>query len=277
MKKRHVFCVSDGTGITANTLGHSLLSQFENIKFIQTSFPYTDSELKAKKVVAAIRAAYEMDKAQPIVFSTIVKPEIATLIDSSGALVLDFMQSFVGPLEKTLGEKSSHTIGRTHGMSDYESYKRRIDALNFSLNTDDGGCPHQYGHADIILTGVSRCGKTPTSLYLSLQFGLFVANYPITDHELEKPILPAILLPYREKLFGLTIDVDRLIAIRQERRPNSDYASSTQCKAEVKMVENMFRLEGVPYFNSTRLSVEELSTRIKLAVDRRVSNGSNSK
>lgn len=268
-KKRHVFCVSDGTGITANTLGHSLLSQFEHVEFIEVAFPYTDSQEKAKKVVDAIQLAFEEDQARPIVFSTIMQTEILAIVASSPALVLDFMQSFLGPLEKNLDEKSSHTIGRTHGMSNYDSYKRRIDALNFSLNTDDGGCPHQYMHADIILVGVSRCGKTPTSLYLALQSGQFVANYPVTDHELTRPVLPKALEAYRDKIFGLTIDADRLIAIRNERRPNSIYSSAAQCKSELKMVENMFRLEGIPYLNSTYLSIEELSTRIKLSIENR--------
>lgn len=263
MKKRHVFCISDGTGITVNVLGHSLLSQFEDTEFIQSSFPYVDNEEKAHQVLKQIRAAHTADQTPPIVFTTIVKPELAEIIRQGPSLILDFFQSFIGPLEKTLNEKSSHTIGRTHGVIDYQTYKRRIDALNFSLHTDDGGGTNQYTQADIILTGVSRCGKTPTSLYLSLQFGLFVANYPITGDELEQVMLPCSLRAHKNKLFGLTIDEDRLVTIRKERKPDSQYASIKQCQFEIRTVENLFKREKIPYLNATHLSVEELATKIR--------------
>lgn len=266
MKKRHVFCLSDGTGITANILSHSLLSQFEQTQFIQKSIPYIDTVEKAKQAVEHIRAAEAIDHAPPIIFTTIVKPELAEVIARGPGLVLDFFQSFMGPLEKTLREQSSHTIGRSHGVVDYQTYKRRIDALNFSLNTDDGVGTNQYNEADIILLGVSRCGKTPTSLYLSLQFGLFVANYPITDEELDQITLPKSVLPYRDKLFGLTIDVDRLVTIRQERKPDSRYASREQCAFEIRAVENLLKREKIPYLDATHLSVEELATKIKQLV-----------
>lgn len=266
MKKRHVFCVSDGTGITANILGHSLLSQFEQTEFTHVTLPYIDNEEKAHDVVNQISAVFEAEKVPPIVFTTFVKPELSAIIQQCPGLILDFFQNFIDPLEKTLEEKSSHTIGRTHGMVDYNTYKRRIDALNFSLNTDDGACTHQYNHADIILVGVSRCGKTPTSLYLSLQFGLFVANYPITDTDLDALSLPKSLQAHKRKLFGLTIDTDRLIAIRHERRPDSTYSSLEQCRFEIQTVEKLFKRENIPYLNSTYLSIEELATRIKLSI-----------
>ncbi|OGT25900.1 MAG: phosphoenolpyruvate synthase regulatory protein [Gammaproteobacteria bacterium RIFCSPLOWO2_02_FULL_42_14] len=262
MKKRHVFCISDGTGITANSLGHALLSQFEQTEFIQTSLPYIDTPEKARDVCQKIEEAFTKDQAPPIVFSTMVKPELLKIIKKSPGLTLDFLETFIDPLEKTLQEKSSHTVGRSHGMVDYATYKRRIDALNFSLNTDDGASINQYDKADVILIGVSRSGKTPTSLYLSLQFGLFVANYPITDHELESTTLPSALQPYQNKLFGLTIDVGRLMAIRSERRPNSEYASEKQCAFELNAVEKILKRAQIPYLNATHLSVEELATRI---------------
>ena len=264
MKKvRHVFCISDGTGITVNMLSHSLLSQFEQITFKPISLPYIDSIEKAHQAAEQIQKAFQQDKAPPIVFTTIVKPELSSVIKQSPGLILDFFDRFIDPLEQALDEKSSHTIGRSHGMVDYETYKKRIDALNYSLNTDDGACTHQYGQADVILVGVSRCGKTPTSLYLSLQSALFVANYPITDEDLNSTQLPKSLLPYKSKLFGLTIDLDQLVAIRQERRPDSVYASAKQCRFEIAAVEQLFRCERIPYLNSTHLSIEELATKIK--------------
>lgn len=267
MKKRHVFCISDGTGITAQTLGNSLLSQFEGIEFVQTTLPYIDDENKAKQVVKDIEKAAMLDGAPPLIFTTIVKPELASIIKTANGQVFDFINSFIGPLEKTLGVESSHTIGRSHSMADYETYKRRIDALNFALNTDDGACTHQYSQADIILVGVSRCGKTPTSLYLALHYGIFVANYPITDEDMESMCLPKSLVAHKNKLFGLTINLDRLIAIRSERKPDSRYCSQQQCQRELKAVEQLFKRERLPFLNSTHLSIEELSTKIRAATD----------
>jgi regulator of PEP synthase PpsR (kinase-PPPase family) len=263
MKKRHVFCISDGTGITAQTLCHSLLSQFEDIEFVQTVLPYVDNEDKANSAVEQVRLAEQQDQAPPIVFTTIIEPELSKIIKTAPGLRLDFLDQFIGPLEKNLNTKSSHTIGRSHSMGDYENYKRRIDALNFSLNTDDGACIHQYAHSDVILIGVSRCGKTPTSLYLALQYGIFVSNYPLTDEDLTRFTLPKALVPHKKKLFGLTIDLNRLIAIRTERRPNSRYASKQQCIEELKSAEKLMRRDGIPCLNSTHLSVEELATKIK--------------
>ena len=262
MNQRHIFCISDGTGITAQTLSHSLLSQFDHVEFVEHNHPYIDTQAKAKHVLAHIVEIAKTSVSEPIIFTTIIKPELSSIIHQAPGLILDFLQNFIGPLEQTLGVKSSHTIGRTHGMANYKHYKKRMDALNFSLNTDDGSCTHQYANADLILVGVSRCGKTPTSLYLALQFGVSVANYPITDEDLEHFTLPKALAPYKNKLFGLTIKTDRLVAIRSERKPDSRYASIKQCDFEIKAVEKLLKRERIPYLNSTYLSIEELSTKI---------------
>lgn len=262
ISKRHVYCISDGTGITAQTLSQSLLSQFENIEFIQINIPYVDTEEKAVDTLKQIQQNFRETQQEPIIFSTIVQNKILQIIQQSPGVVLDFLQSFIEPLEKTLGEKSSHNIGRSHSMVDYDKYKKRIDALNFTLNTDDGACPHQYANADLILIGVSRCGKTPTSLYLALSQSVFVANYPITEEDLDSFMLPKSLQKYKDKLFGLTIDARELTAIRQERRPNSRYGSLKQCGHEIKCVEKLYKRDRIPYLNSTHLSIEELATRI---------------
>ncbi|MDF1796271.1 MAG: kinase/pyrophosphorylase [Coxiellaceae bacterium] len=264
-QERHVFCLSDGTGITAQTLGQSLLTQFDNIKFVQVNIPYVDTEEKANEVLKQIQEIYRDTHKDPIIFTTIIQKNISKIIHQAPGVVLDFLQSFIGPLEETLGEKSSHTIGRSHSMTNYEKYKKRIDALNFSLNTDDGACTHQYANADLILVGVSRCGKTPTSLYLALNQSIFVGNYPITEEDLDSFMLPKSLQKYSDKLFGLTIDVERLMAIRNERRPDSRYASRKQCEHEIKRVEKLFKRERIPHLNSTHLSIEELATRIMAA------------
>lgn len=260
--KRTVFFISDGTGITAETLGHSLLTQFEEIEFTKVTIPYLDSIEKAENAVQQINLAAENDKQKPLVFSTLVNPDIRKLIDNCRCLVLDFFKTFIDPLEEELKIESTHRVGRMHGLVDYKAYTLRMEAVNFALNQDDGLRPQNYHKADLIVVGVSRCGKTPTCLYLALQFGLNAANYPFTDDDIHHLELPEVLQNFKNKLFGLTIDPHRLHLIRQERRPNSKYASLHQCEIEVQKVENFYKKENIPFLSSTTRSIEEISSSI---------------
>lgn len=260
--KRHVFIISDGTGITAESLADSLLTQFENIQFEKKTVPYVDSLEKAEAFMALITNCYKETGIKPLLFMTLVNPDINTYIKQSQACVFDLFNVFLAPLEQELQTKSSYTVGRTHGVADVESYNHRIDAVNYTLAHDDGVQIRGYSKADIILIGVSRCGKTPSCLYMALQFGVLAANYPFTDDDLSNFRLPEPLKPYKHKLFGLTIDAERLQHIRTERRPNSQYASAEQCRIEVSEVEAMYQQEGIPFINSTRYSIEEIATKI---------------
>lgn len=272
--RRTVFFISDGTGITAQTLGHSLLTQFENILFEKKTIPYVNSSTRAQEVVDKIDEAYSRDRVAPLVFATLIDPDIHEIIKKSKGVLLDFFNTFIGPLEKTLKMRSSHTIGRTHGVYDYKNYMTRIEAVNYALTTDDGVNTKHYEAADLILIGVSRSGKTPTCLYLALQFGVSAANYPLTEEDLQpaRRYLPKILAPYRHKLFGLTIDPHRLVQIRQERRPQSDYASLNQCETEVKQAEKLYSREGIAYLDTTTHSIEEIATGIleRMGIERRL-------
>ncbi len=263
MMKRFVFMLSDGTGITAETLGNSLISQFDNISFERLTIPYIDSIEKAEKVVQQINKAYQEHGSKPLVFMTLVNREIRShFFKEAKACVFDLFNTFIAPLEYELNEKSSYTVGRTHGVVDNQLYLHRLEAIDFALSHDDGVKTRGYEKADIILIGVSRCGKTPSCLYMALQYGILAANYPFTDEEMLGFKLPEILRPYKDKLFGLTIDVPRLQQIRSERRPNSKYASTDQCRLEVAEVEAMYQKEKIPYINSTKYSIEEISTKI---------------
>lgn len=262
MIKRDVFILSDGTGITANTLSNSLISQFESIHFEKTTIPYIGSIDKAQEVVQKINQKSQARGLQPIVFMTLVQPHIRNEILKANASFYDLFNAFIEPLEKELHAKSSYSVGRSHGVINPETYNQRIDAVNFALNHDDGIKVNHYQNADIILVGVSRCGKTPTCLFMALQFGILAANYPITDEDLNQFNLPATLKPYKNKLFGLTIDPNRLRQIRHERRPNSRYSSLEQCRLEVSEVEAMYQHEKISYLNSTSYSIEEIATRI---------------
>lgn len=259
---RYVFMLSDGTGITAEALGNSLITQFENILFEKTTIPYIDSVEKAENVVLRINDSFKLTGTKPLIFMTLINPEIRSIIKKADASVYDLFSTFIGPLEEELSEKSSYTVGRTHGVADNKSYFHRIEAVDFALSHDDGVKTRGYEQADIILIGVSRCGKTPSCLYMALQYGILAANYPFTEDDHTGFHLPEVLKPYKSKLFGLTIDVERLQQIRSERRPNSKYSSVEQCRIEVTEVEEMYQRERIPYINSTRYSIEEISTKI---------------
>lgn len=260
--KRVIFYLSDGTGITAETLGHSLLSQFDDIEYDQRVLPYIDTTQKATEVLETINQVTENQGQRAIVFSTVVNDDIRQIIKQAKALVFDHFDTFMKPLEAELGMKSNLAVGRSHGVTNFDEYKARIEAVNFALATDDGTNVHNYNLADIIIIGVSRCGKTPTSLYLALQCGLYTANYPLTDDDLENHDLPDSLLAHTHKLFGLTITARQLSAIRSERRPNSQYASLSQCQRELSHAKSLFAKYRIPHLDTSAHSVEEISTKI---------------
>lgn len=262
MTHRSVFVVSGGTGITAEAIGNSMLSQFGDVAFTQHSLPYIHTESDCREAVARIHAAAQQDGTRPVVFSTLVNPAHRELLNQSGALVLDLFGTFLQPLEAELGVRSSQKVGYSHAVRDPSAYRVRIDAVHFALDNDDGARTRHYDKADIILIGVSRSGKTPTSLYLALQFGLYAANYPLTEEDFDDVRLPDALQPYRDKLFALVIDPERLTAIRQERMAGSRYASLQQCEIETRAFEAIIGRYNVPSINVTERSIEEISTRI---------------
>jgi len=232
LSSRTIFYVSDGTGITAEVLGKGLLSQFDGIDFRQIRFPFVDNPEKAAECLNRIREVREQSGIRPLVVMTMMNPEINAMLRQEDALFLDLFEVFIAPLEKELGVKSAHTVGRSHGQAGHE-YINRIAAMNFAIAHDDGVSDADLKNADVILVGVSRCGKTPTSLYLSMQFGLRAANYPLIPEDFERDRLPDTVLPFRDKLFGLTIAPEQLHKIRQERRPDSNYAALDTCRQEV--------------------------------------------
>lgn len=226
MDERTVFFLSDQTGVTAETLGHSLITQFDSLKFRQVTLPFIDSDDKAHEAVQRIDEAAANDTHRPIVFSTLVQPEFRQIVKEADGLHLDIFDVFLEPLEVELGQQPAYESGRAHGMSDINAYMKRIEATNFALANDDGGISRNYDMADVILVGVSRSGKTPTCLYLALQYGAYAANYPLTEEDFESGELPEFLKKLKSKLYGLMIAPDRLRQIRKERRPMGKYSSA---------------------------------------------------
>jgi regulator of PEP synthase PpsR (kinase-PPPase family) len=260
--ERDVFFVSDGTGITAETLGQSVLAQFDRLRVRVHRISFVDNPDKAREAVTRINDVASRHGSRPIVFSTLVDSKTNEALGSAAALILDAFGTFVVPLEQELGLKSTHTIGRFHAMSDSEKYKNRIEAINFTLSHDDGQLATGLDQAEVILVGVSRSGKTPTSLYLAMHYGVKAANYPLIPEDFERGELPSALPPYRKRLFGLTIAPERLAEVRRERRPNSRYASLENCLYEVTQAERLMRREGIRWLSSTTKSIEEIAATI---------------
>jgi [pyruvate, water dikinase]-phosphate phosphotransferase / [pyruvate, water dikinase] kinase len=261
VSRRTVFFVSDQTGVTAETLGHSLMTQFEGLEFRAVTLPFVSDLDKAHEVVRRINRTGEEAGLRPIVFSTLVQDELRDVVLGANALFLDLFSAFVGPLERELNTRSTHRAGRAHGIADLAAYTTRINATNFALANDDG-TGGDYAHADVVLIGVSRVGKTPTCVYLALQYGVFAANYPLTEDDLEAGRLPARLEPFRGKLYALTIRPERLQQIRHERRPESRYASRQQVQYELRTAEALFARYAIPCLNTTEMSIEEIASRI---------------
>ena len=261
--RRTVFFISDRTGITAEMLGNSLLTQFEDFEFQRITIPFVDSPAKIAEAVRQVNATAAAQGRRPIVVSSVVDETMSEIIRRDAqALTLDMFQIFIQPLESELGAKSSHAAGRSHGIANSHQYFTRMEAINFTQAHDDGAVTRDLDKAQVILVGVSRCGKTPTTLYLALQFGIRAANFPLTPDDFVDRKLPASVLPFRERLFGLTIMPERLREIREERRPGSPYASLESCRYEVREAEHLMERERIPMVDTTTKSIEEIATTI---------------
>ena len=259
--RRTIFYVSDGTGITAETIGHSVLTQFDSVDFDTYRIPFVDDDDKARAATVRIKTAFAVSGVRPIVVNTIMDAKLSDIVAESGALMLDVFAPFLGPLEAELGTMRSPRVGKAHGMTDFTAYEARINATNYALTHDDG-IDVNYADADLVLVGVSRVGKTPTCLYMALHYGVKAANYPLTEEDLERLELPKRLVPHRPRLYGLSIDAQRLAQVREARRPGSKYAKLEQCRWELAQADKLFRRENIAVQNTTHTSIEEIASKI---------------
>ena len=277
--KRKVFFLSDSTGMTAENLGRSLLVQFPNIQFESVTKPFVDNANKAQAIAEEINNEVQTSSQRPIVIDTILNSDVSDIIKTTDCFYIDIFSTFLSPLEQELGVKSAHNVGHPAIFKEDSrvvdtNYMQRIDAVHFALANDDGMHLHRYADADIILIGVSRTGKTPSSVYLGMQYGVKAANYPLIPDDLETAKLPNALVDHQKKLFGLTIRAARLAEIRNERKPNSNYANLRTCVDEIRQAETLYRQYKIPYIDTTQLSVEEISARMlqRAGIERRVAS-----
>ena len=261
-KIQNVFFISDGTGITIESLGHSLFTQFPDITFEKEVFPFVTSKENVEQVITRIKKVAATSENPPLVFTSLADENLKNLFITNDIAVFDIFSTFIPEMESNLAAQASHAIGETHGVGSTSTYIQRIDALNFTLSHDDGLRTDDYEHANVILTGVSRSGKTPTCLYLAMHYKLKTANYPLIDSDFDSLQLPDVLKSVQNRAFGLTISPQQLCRIREERKPNSKYASLEQCEFEVRQVEKMYKLAKLPFIDTSSISIEEIATTI---------------
>ncbi|GHY02301.1 hypothetical protein VCSRO72_1175 [Vibrio cholerae] len=261
-QRRDVFYVSDGTAITCETLGHVVLGQFA-VQPNEKTFPFVESDEKLSELLKQIQRSYQLHGVKPLVFFSMVIPEMRTRLLQAPAHFYDVLESIVQRVSLDIEMEPAPKLQRSRSVGkDSDTYFDRIAAIEYTLAHDDGVSLKDLDRADIILLGVSRSGKTPTSLYMAMQFGLRVVNYPFIAEDMHAMRLLPEFEFHRHKLFGLTINAERLTEIRENRLAGSEYASNQQCLQELATVEALFRREAIPYINTSSLSVEEISTRI---------------
>lgn len=262
MNHRSVFIISDGTGITAGALS-KLLEHFPNIQFTTTRLPFIDNDEKVQAAVENIQKTGEQDGIRPIVIMSIGNGEHRDRLKQANAYFIDLFHRFIYPLGAELHQEPLTGASIAYSVKGHSlHYHERMEAINFTLNHDDGMTNSGLDEADVILIGVSRCGKTPTSIYLAMQFGIKAANYPLIPEDFERGSLPAAVEKNIDKIFGLTITPERLHSVRSERRPDSFYASLDNCRKEIATAEKMMRNYDIPWADSTSRSIEELSAII---------------
>jgi len=256
-----VFFLSDSTGISAETMGNALLLQFPDRFFDRTTIPFITTVEHAQEVVAALDEAMD-GPVTPLVFTTVAEDEIRAALATTRAPVIDFFDMHMLRVESILHVRGTRKPARLHGVRDIKAYNTRMAAIEFTIEHDDGQSVRALEKAEVILLAPSRCGKTPTSMYLAIQHGFFVANYPLVDEDLERDTLPEVVLPFAERCFGLTTTVDRLSRVRNERRPGSSYASVEQCRWELRRAGDLYRSKRLPSIDTSAKSVEEISAMI---------------
>ena len=259
---RTIFLVSDRTGITIETLAHTLLTQFDAVHHKSISLPFIDTPEKARAARQRIDAIAKADGVPPVIFSSLIDSRLRDEIRACGGIFLDLFEIYLPVMEKELAIRSRQAVGLAHAIDDISRYESRVEAINFTLSHDDGADTRKLKNAEVILLGVSRSGKTPTCLYLALQFGVRAANYPLTEEDFPADGLPPVLERHRRVLFGLSIAPERLQQIRQQRRADSAYASLARCRQEVQWAERLYSAYRIPFLNTTTMSIEEIAAAI---------------
>jgi len=256
-----VFFLAGGTGISAETLGNMMLQQFPSVAFARRKIPFITTTEQARGVVRELDAAMT-ESVTPLVFSTVSDEQVRNELQQTRCAFIDLFGSHLDTVERVLHVNATHGAAALHGVGDTRRYDARMKAIEFAMEHDDGASLRNLEQADLILVAPSRCGKTPTSMYLALQHGLKVANYPLVEEDFDTGDLPRPVRNLGSKCFGLLSTAARLSQVRGERRPGSRYASLAQCSFELRRAEALYRAHRIPSINSASMSVEEMAAVI---------------
>ncbi len=253
---KDVYYISDSTAILAEDLGRALLCQFPGISFNEEKIPFVRSPEQAQ---AALQKILERSGGRfPLLFCTIIDRNIREIFDSPEVEYFDILNGFLGQLEHSLEATPLREPGFSRRGKDIA---KRVEAIHYTLEHDDGTRTREYHQADIILVGVSRSGKTPVSVYLATHFGLKAANFPLTSEQLDNYVLPVDIIRNRQRALGLTSSPKHLHKIREKRYKGSSYASLSTCSRELQQARQLFSQHQIRVLETEGKSIEELAVQ----------------
>ena len=260
MKQLHLHLLSDSTGETLDMLATACLAQFDNVDAIRHLWPMVRSEGHLDRVLD------DVERRPGLVLYTVVNPTIRRELEQKcrrrAIHAVSVLDPVLDALAAVSGEHAKGRAGRQHALD--AAYFARVDAIQFTIAHDDGVGPENWEEADIVLAGVSRTSKTPTSIYLANR-GYKVANIPLVPSSPPPPILFALEHPL---IVGLTTNSERLVQIRRNRLlslnqlPETDYVDHEAVNGELAFARRMFADNGWPVIDVTRRSIEETALAI---------------
>jgi len=256
---KDVYYISDSTGILATNLGQALICQFPEVNFSGEKFPFIRTVEDAKKTLAYILS--RSGGRRPLIFSTIINSDVRKIFDSPEVEFFDAFGHFLDRLETCLETPALREPGFARHLDNVHMAKR-VEAIYFCLEHDDGRKVDEFDEADIILLGVSRAGKTPISVYLSTQMGLKSANFPLTSEYLTRYRIPDGIMQNRAKAVGLTTSAQLLNSVREKRYPGSNYAKLSTCIEEIHQAQRIFQKNKIPIISTAGKSIEEAATQV---------------
>ena len=260
---KDVYYVSGSTAILAEDMGKALLAQFHGIRFREEKIPFIHTPDDAKKALAHILR--QSDGTQPLLFCTIMDQATRDVFNCPQVQFFDIFLNTLEALEKALESKALREPGYSRHFT-ISKMDKRVDAIHFSLEHDDGTRTAEYDEAEIILIGVSRSGKTPVSIYLATHMELKAANFPLTSDHLEHYELPKDIVRNRKRVVGLTSSPQYLHNIREKRYAGSSYASLANCTRELQQAKQLFMRHNIKILNVEGRSIEEIAVQAIQAI-----------
>jgi len=258
-----VYYVSGSTAILAEDMGKALLAQFQGILFREEKIPFIHTPEDAHKALEHILQQSEGNP--PLVFCTIMDQATRDVFNCPQVRFFDIFLNTLELLEQALGTPALREPGYSRHFT-LSRMNKRVDAIHFSLEHDDGTRPAEYDEAEIILVGVSRSGKTPASIYLATHMELKSANFPLTEDHLHQHELPKEIVRNRKRAVGLTCSPQYLHTIREKRYAGSTYASLATCTRELQQANRLYIRHNLKVINVEGRSIEEIAVQAIQAI-----------